>query len=433
VGRAAKTRPYRYIVKPWNEREIQTEISIALYKFALDEAFRKEHAELEEWLKERTEDLRHADRELRRSEAWYRLIFERSGEGIFIFEAEGPDRGRFIDVNAAGLAIHGYTRDELLAMKITDLDVPENVEGAPARFEAVLNGEWIRGEMDQVKKDGTVFPIDYRAGLLEHEGRKYVFTFLRDISERKAAERALRESELRSSTLLRAIPDMMFIIARDGTYRDFRVPDESDLAVPADRIIGTNIRSSGFGRETTATILDHIARALETGELQVFEYGLDLPQGVRQYEARLVTLGGDEVLGIVRDITSRRSAEDALRESEEKFRTLFETMLEGFAYCRMIYDDAGRPVDWEYLDTNQRFRELTGLADIKGKRVLEAIPDIRELAPELFELYGRVAATGNPERFAIYFKPLTIWLRCSVPSPKRVYFGAVFDDSTGQK
>jgi AmiR/NasT family two-component response regulator len=132
VGRAAKTRPYGYIVKPWNERDIRAEISIALYKSALEEAFRKEHADLEEWLRQRTDELRHADRELRRSEAWYRLIFERSGEGIFIFEAEGPDRGRFIDVNAAGAAIHGYTRDDLLAMKITDLDVPENVEGAPA-------------------------------------------------------------------------------------------------------------------------------------------------------------------------------------------------------------------------------------------------------------------------------------------------------------
>ncbi|MFA4850167.1 MAG: MASE3 domain-containing protein [Methanoregula sp.] len=125
--------------------------------------------------------------------------------------------------------------------------------------------------------------------------------------------------------------------------------------------------------------------------------------------------------------------EKTLRESEKKYRTLFENMLEGFAYCKMIYDEEGRPVDWIYLDVNAAFEQLTGLKNIVGKRVLEAIPNVRELTPELFDTYGRVTLTGTPETFEIDFKPLNIWLKVSVFSPERGYFVAVFWDITQRK
>jgi PAS domain S-box-containing protein len=123
----------------------------------------------------------------------------------------------------------------------------------------------------------------------------------------------------------------------------------------------------------------------------------------------------------------------ALEASEKKFQTLFENMLEGFAYCRMIYDAEGRPVDWVYLDVNRAFGQLTGLENITGKRVLEAIPDIREQTPDLFATYGRVASTGTPELFEIDFKPLKKWLKVSVFSPEKGYFVAVFEDITVRK
>jgi len=122
-----------------------------------------------------------------------------------------------------------------------------------------------------------------------------------------------------------------------------------------------------------------------------------------------------------------------LSKSTKKYQSLFENLLDGFAYCQMIYDNDGRPVDWIYLDVNSAFEQLTGLKNITGKHVLEAIPNVRELTPELFDTYGRVSSTGNPEVFEIDFKPLNIWLKVSVFSPETGFFVAIFEDITARK
>ncbi len=126
-------------------------------------------------------------------------------------------------------------------------------------------------------------------------------------------------------------------------------------------------------------------------------------------------------------------ADEALRESEERYRSLFENMLHGFAHCKMLYDEAGRPLDFIYLDVNSAFEKLTGLKNVVGKRVTAVIPGIREAHPELFAIYGRVASTGRPENVEIEFKPLGLWLSISVYSILREHFVAIFDDITERK
>ncbi|GAB6270726.1 MAG: hypothetical protein STSR0003_05660 [Smithella sp.] len=124
---------------------------------------------------------------------------------------------------------------------------------------------------------------------------------------------------------------------------------------------------------------------------------------------------------------------EALQESEKRYHSLFENMLEGFAYCKMLYDGEGHPIDFIYLYVNVAFERLTGLRAVTGKKVTEAIPGVKESNPELLEIYGRVALTGNPERFEIDFKPLARLLSISVYSPEKGYFVAVFDDVTERK
>jgi diguanylate cyclase (GGDEF)-like protein/PAS domain S-box-containing protein len=132
------------------------------------------------------------------------------------------------------------------------------------------------------------------------------------------------------------------------------------------------------------------------------------------------------------DLTERKRAEESKREIEERYSFLFENMLEGYAHCQMLYED-DVPQDFIYLDVNSKFEEITGLKDVVGKRVSAVIPGIRESNPELFEVYGRVAKSGNAEKFESYVDALNIWFSIAVYSPSREHFVAVFDTITERK
>ena len=135
---------------------------------------------------------------------------------------------------------------------------------------------------------------------------------------------------------------------------------------------------------------------------------------------------------VIRDISARKRVEQALRESEAHYRSLFDNMLNGFAYCKMLFEH-NRPVDFIYLNVNHAFEALTGLTDVTGKKVSEVVPGIRESDPELFEAYGRVALTGIPERFETYVAALGLWFSILVYSPHQEHFVAVFDVITERK
>ena len=122
----------------------------------------------------------------------------------------------------------------------------------------------------------------------------------------------------------------------------------------------------------------------------------------------------------------------ALHDSDARYQSLFKNMLEGFAYCRMLFED-GLPKDFIYLKVNNAFETLTGLKKVEGKKVSEVIPGIQASDPQVLETYGRVALTGKPERFEIYVNALTAWFNVSVYSPQKEYFVSVFDVITQRK
>jgi len=106
-----------------------------------------------------------------------------------------------------------------------------------------------------------------------------------------------------------------------------------------------------------------------------------------------------QVIGAVlvfRDVTEEYAAQQALHESEERYRGLFNSIDEGFCIIEMIYDEREKPVDWRYLEVNPSFEKQTGIHEITGKRIRELAPDHEEY---WFETYGNVVLTGKPVRF----------------------------------
>ncbi len=172
-----------------------------------------------------------------------------------------------------------------------------------------------------------------------------------------------------------------------------------------------------------------IERLRAEGELR--KHRNHLEDMVKERIAELTTANEQ----LQKEITERVQAQEALQESEEKYRSLFEKMLNGFAYCKILLDENNHPVDFVYLEVNDSFERLTGLKkeDVVGKKASEAIPTIKDTHPELFDIYGKVALTGKQAKFDIYFEPLDIWLSISVYSPQKGYFVAVFDNITKRK
>ncbi len=127
-----------------------------------------------------------------------------------------------------------------------------------------------------------------------------------------------------------------------------------------------------------------------------------------------------------------KAVEKEIKASEVLYHSLFDNMLEGFAYCKMIYEN-GVAQDFMYLNVNNAFEKLTGLKNVAGKKVSEVIPGFKDANPELLETYGRVALTGKAERSEVYMKSLKMWLDVSVYSTEKGYFTAVFDVITEKK
>ncbi|MFA6498770.1 MAG: ATP-binding protein, partial [Desulfurivibrionaceae bacterium] len=124
----------------------------------------------------------------------YKVLFESADDAIFIIEAEGEAAGRIIAANRAAATMHGYTVDELCALSIQDLDTAESSAQAPVRIRNILAGKRLEVQLEHRRKDGSVFPVEARAGLLEMEGHKYILAFDRDVTVRTQTEEALQRS-----------------------------------------------------------------------------------------------------------------------------------------------------------------------------------------------------------------------------------------------
>lgn len=146
----------------------------------------------------------------------------------------------------------------------------------------------------------------------------------RDVTARKRVEDELRASEATTRAILAAIPDMMFRISRDGVYLDSTLNGDPALTPHWNAITGQRMQDV-LPPDLAAHSLAYVQRALDSTEVQIFEYRYAAADEERDYEARIMVSGADEVVAIVRDITERKQAEDALRDREQQLQMIFET------------------------------------------------------------------------------------------------------------
>ena len=204
-----------------------------------------------------------------------------------------------------------------------------------------------------------------------------------------------------------------------------------------DEVIGRTSREIGVPEEMARQWEEYLRIVFETGEPMNLEYSFPTEQGIRFFGTRCVPERSSDgtvqtVLAISRDMTERKKLEDVLKESEEKFRLLFENMAEGFSLNEIITDENDNVIDFRLLEANAAYEYHTGLnpRESMGKTLLEVMPqaNLRQI-----ENYGKVALTGEPLQFEYFSQTFQRYMRVRAfrPQPKR--FATIFEDISESK
>jgi PAS domain S-box-containing protein len=283
---------------------------------------------------------------LRESEEHYRKLTEASFEGIVILE-----NGRIVDVNEQLLKMFGYERSSMIGREVIELVAPES---HPVALECLQTGREDVHELQLVRKDGSIFIAETRAKMVRTGTRTLRMTALRDITAQKKVEQALRESEEKFSQAFRNSPDVMSITdIQTGKYLEVNDAHEKAFGYKRDEVIGRT--SVELGIIPASPARDEIFRMLkERGRIINQELQARTRDGrtlAMLHSAELIELGGRQcVLRVSHDITDAKRAEEALRDSEKRFRSYFELASVGFSitsrdtrimavndeYCRIL-------------------------------------------------------------------------------------------------
>ncbi|HEX6039774.1 PAS domain S-box protein, partial [Longimicrobium sp.] len=343
---------------------------------------------------------RAAEEAMRRSEESYRAIFESSSDAIFVTDAQ---TGSVLDANPRACEMCDCSLDELkqdAASVIWNGPPPYTLERARELNQRALDGEAQRFEWMSVHPR-TGAPIWGEVSLqrVSLAGQVRVLALVRDIGERKAAEQALRASEESYRTIFELSNDPIYVHdVETGAILDAnrRACEAAGMTLDELRRRGMDMITGGPAPYTAEAAREYMRRA-SRGEPQQYEWQTGLGgAGQAWSEVRLdrVNIGGtDRLLATARDITERKLAEQALRDREESYRTIFDCAGAGI----WLHDlDTGA-----FLDVNQTACEMYGYSVEEQKALGTAGLSWGEppFTPEQALEHVRRAVTGQPQRF----------------------------------
>jgi len=322
---------------------------------------------------------RRAEEKLRTNEERYRSVVDTQTELICRFL---PD-STLTFVNDAYCRFWGKTRDQLVGRKFIEL-IPESERGAVVERIGRISSGLDSHEHQVMMSDGSIgwqhwinhaIATD-RNGVVEFQGVG------RDITDRRRAEEALGQAEARNSAMLRAIPDLMFVVSGDGRFVDYHARDLKLLFVPPSVFIGKTIRDV-MPPDLAQTFMEALEQAARSDDTVVVEYELPLETN-RHFEARVVRAGTDRAVIIVRDVTEAWRASELNRDLAGRLIASQED--ERHRIARELHDDVSQKIALLAIGIDQlaatlpaeqsRFRELSDRAG-------EIATDIHDLSHEL--------------------------------------------------
>jgi len=262
---------------------------------------------------------------------------------------------------------------------------------------------------------------------------------IQDITERKRTEEKIQESEARYRVVIQSATDAIVSADGAGNVASWNASAERVFGYSETEILGqalTRLMPERYREKH----LEGMERVWSGGETRIIGKTVEV-EGLRKDGSEFplelsisIWQIADEKFctAIIRDVTERKQAEEALRENEERLRSIFAAMSEGFSIQEVICDDKGKPCDLRFVDANPAFEIQTGLknADTLGHTLLELFP---QSEPYWIERYGHVGLTGEPTHFDAMFGPLNIHYQVSAFQIAFGRFGVMFMDISERK
>ncbi len=347
-----------------------------------------------------------AEEAIRSSEEKYRTLVEQASDAIFIADNEG----RFITVNSSACRLSQHAEAELLEMSIYDFAIIEDLQKNPFHFEMLKQGKSVVTERIMKRKDGSTLFIEVSAKLLT-DGR--LLAFVRDISDRKKADIALKESENHLRTILQTEPECIKLLRKNGELEDMNPAGLAMIeADDFEQVKGKsilNIINKPY-RKAFQSLTENVFKG-KSGTLEFEITGLKgtmrwlstnaVP--LKDAEGKIVSL-----LGVTRDITDRKKAEEEIKKTAEELRQLTAHLQkireeERKRIGREIHDELGQQLtaikmDVAWIDKKtppettvlkNKLKNIITLLDGSNKSIRRILSELR---PGILDDYGLLEA-----------------------------------------
>jgi PAS domain S-box-containing protein len=352
-----------------------------------EEELRKHKEHLEDLVEMRTSDLsltnerlqrEIADREmteaaLRESEDRFRSLFSLASDSILLMDPTKDGPPVIVDANITACTMHGYDRSELIGKPIIMLDDPDSAMETARRKERLMRGEVMTFEVNHVRKDKSVFPLEVSAGVVKVGGKPYILTIERDITERKRAE---KEVKLFSEAIEEAM-DGVQIVNLDGHVIYSNKAVEEIYGYSSSELFGKHVDEMNMDREFAERVIfpSIKEKGRWSGELEVVhKNGSRFPIWLSTSLVRDDKGDPIAMIGIIRDITDRKKSEEELRKHREhlvemvedrtfELKTAVQLLTEEISF-RKEAESVLKESEAEYRKLSQEFHTL-----------LDAIPD----------------------------------------------------------
>lgn len=371
---------------------------------------------------------KHIEESLRISEERFRGIFNNLQDAFL----QADLSGNFTLVSPSALRMYGYDSiEEMISMPASNLYANSDVR------DRLINELQSKGEITDFvgegkRKDGSTFWVSMNIRLMYQNGKiSGTEGIVRDITERKLAEKFIDDLIEKNPLSIQILDKDGFTLKVNTAHSGlFGAPPPSNFSIFAD------LQNKGFGEHIL------IAKKGEVVHFPDIYYNVhdafpglpDKPVWIRAVLFPLKDATGniERFVFMHEDITERKQSEEKLQQSEKKYFSLFNEMLNGFAFHKILLDENNNPFDYTFINVNPAFEHLTGLRakDIIGKTALELMPENDKYWAEI---YGKVALTGESIQFENFASVLNKHFSIVAYCPEIGYFATIFEDITERK